>query len=56
MGFVSGRSGGRVTGKDTSVWLRGRSLSVNNVGKPSARSVNVGLGAKVGWQRCRPGS
>ena len=47
--FASGRSGG-VTGKDTSVWQRSRSLSVNNVGQPSARSVNLGLGAEVGWQ------
>ena len=48
--FASGRSGGRVTGKDTSVWQRGRSLSVNNVGQPSARSLNLGLGAEVEWQ------
>ena len=39
-----------MTGKDTSVWQRGRSLSVNNVGQPSARSVNLGLGAEVGGQ------
>ena len=26
------------------------SLLVNNVGQPSARSVNLGLGAEVGWQ------
>ena len=50
MRFASGRSGGKVTGKDTSVWQRGRSLSVNSVGQPSARSVNLGLGAEVGWQ------
>ena len=39
-----------MTGKDTSVWQRGRSLSVNNVGQPGARSLNLGLGAEVGWQ------
>ena len=39
-----------MTGKDTSVWQRDRILSVNNVGQPSARSVNLGLGAEVGWQ------
>ena len=39
-----------MTGKDTSVWQRGRSLSVNNMGLPSAMSVNLGLGAEVGWQ------
>ena len=43
-----------MTGKDTSVWQRGHtlccSLSVNSVGRPSARSVNLGLGAEVGWQ------
>ena len=40
--------------KDTSVWQRGHtlccSLSVNSMGQPSARSVNLGLGAEVGWQ------
>ena len=39
-----------VSGKDTSGVQRGKSLSVNNVGQPSARSVNLGLGAEVGWQ------
>ena len=48
--FASGCLRRRVTGKDTSVWQRGRSLSVNNVGQPSARSVNLCLGAEVGWQ------
>ena len=50
MRFASGRSGGRVTGKGTSVWQRGRSLSVNNVEQPSASSLNLGLGAEVEWQ------
>ena len=49
MRFASGRSGGRVTGKETSVWQRGRSLSVNNMGQPIASSVNLGLGAEVEW-------
>ena len=39
-----------MTEKDTSVWQRGRSQSVNNVGQPSARSVDLGVGAEVGWQ------
>ena len=58
MRFASGRSGGRVTGKDTSVWQRGRSLSVNSVGQPSARSVNLGCRSRGGLavHRCRPGS
>ena len=47
---ASGYSGGRVTGKDTSVWQIGKNLSMNNVGQPSARSVNLGLGEEVGWQ------
>ena len=37
-----------MTGNGTSVWQRGRSLLVNNVGQPSGRCVNLGLVAEVG--------
>ena len=35
---------------------RNKCVAVRNVGQPSARSVNLDLGAEVGFHRCRPGS